>query len=247
MPPPNAVQVAARARALSRVTLTLPDLKTPALTYEVEITDEDRAWASSWYQGIKDDMPGVPRPFQGQEVTAGRVAWCVVVGDDRRRWQFEYRSLYRLAWTGRVYRKKGEPWFEVRDDGTWRPATQEEIDMIELKVVWDVEEPDKEDYWASWLEGQLSTGLLGRERRTMQEGEEELLRARFEKHWSEHVMPGYRERVAAKEELIKEKREDYDKLKEEAREEATRAALLKQRLSDKERRLRLRIVRGEEG
>ncbi|MBE2276870.1 MAG: hypothetical protein IAE87_11325 [Rhodobacteraceae bacterium] len=62
MPADKAIAVAARACALNKVEMTLPDIRACELTYEVEITDRDRAWAEAWYKSVINLTPPTGRP-----------------------------------------------------------------------------------------------------------------------------------------------------------------------------------------
>ena len=69
----------------------------------------------------------------------------------------------------------------------WVAPTPDEIEQIEYGVFWQVDVETKEGLWPIWRDNQLRTGPLGRDMREMGEGEEELLLARFDKHWEEYV------------------------------------------------------------
>lgn len=219
MPPDDARRVAARAHALSRVEMTLINRLTCEQTYSVEITREDEEWAAGWWARVGEDLPDVPVPFLGEHfVNVGKyevTARSLVDGVPQSR-SLEYKQESDFVWTGRQYKSKNGRITAVKRDGAWVEPTEDDLLLIDLGFVWEVEPlEDKENLWRAFLDSSLLEGFahVGGKltKRDMQPGEEELLRAEFERRWVEVIEPSHQRKIAARARALEEARQKAEK------------------------------------
>lgn len=245
MPADKAIAVAARACALNKVEMTLPDIRACELTYEVEITDRDRAWAEAWYKSVIGSMPNVPGPFLGDRFRNVLEHWSEATDHNQmppKKRRLKYREEHDYIWDGRIYRAGDREVTAVEHDGQWREPTADEMLQIKEGVFWQVDVETKEGLWPIWRDNQLRTGPLGRETREMAEGEEELLLARFDKHWEEYVRPGVQARLAARQAHIDKKRLEREAAAAESEREKRQRELFPSHRSEKDRRIIVDLV-----
>ena len=76
----------------------------------------------------------------------------------------------------------------------------------------------------------------------MAEGEEELLLARFDKHWEEYVRPGVQARLAARQAHIDKKRLEREAAAAESEREKRQRELFPSHRSEKDRRIIVDLV-----
>lgn len=224
----KAIATAARAHALAQVELTFPDLKTCAITYDVEVTDDDRAWAEGWYRRcIADGWPLVPEPFLGLRMTQVAVRDRYIKTENPVL-HIRYREEQEVEWKGRVYRFGLWKITGIERDGAWVEPTQDDLDMIETGMTLrDADDLTKEQLWPIWRDNMLMQGVAGFEKkRDMRPGEEQELLARFEEHW-DRIETGNAAMRARKQVEIDERRAEVKATAEEAR-----------RLSDQMRNIR---------
>lgn len=219
MPPDDARRVAARAHALSKVEMTLVNRLTCEQTYSVEVTREDEEWAAAWWAEVGEDLPDVPKPFLGEQfVNVGQytaTARTLAEGALQSR-SIEYKEESDFVWTGRQYKSKNSRVVAVKRDGAWVAPTEEDLLVIEYGFVWEIEPlEDKQSLWPVFRDSRLFEGFdhVGgmMTKRDMQPGEEELLRAEFERHWVEVVEPSHQRKIAVRAKALEETRQQAEK------------------------------------
>lgn len=234
MRPADARRVAVRAHALSKIEMTLIDRATATQTYSVEVTREDEDWAGEWWARVGDDLPNVPKPFLGEtHVNVGertRTGRTMVKGKEQTR-TVDYRLESDFVWTGRRYQEGPSRVVAVKRGSDWLEPTEDDLLVIEHGIVWEFSHESKDELWAYWVEGNKDSS---------EPDSEELLRARFEKRWAEHIAPSREQEEAARAERIAEARKVAE---EHAAREAMARRLRDMLPPDRDERDRVRVVR----